>query len=384
MHFSNENRLVCILPVTPVENPPFERFFSPLAAYAIARLLKSKLQLLVNLTGLRIAERYKDPVAGRHLFWNQWSLFLDQVVTESYVIDDQDLGYAEFVHQQFGSIPSFKEAFGDIAGCLCGKSEMFAELVGGAVRSSRTQIRYESGVYSCRSCGQELKKARRHILQLRPVSTAIPVVLPRRYQTEVIMMLQTLRGRNTLLSRSFRQEETETKVEEYIIDPDVWWSLLPVWVARKVDTVVIVVAYPALWHAVRAYLLMAEMSPAPKVEFVIHPRVGIVDCLTPLKGRPLTEYIDMAGSPIVARLFPFLGLRWNNSHTFLKGSELYLAQHSCKPLHPITEQDSLPLSSVLDVLNRDTLLKLLKGRRSRYDVVSPTGLFLEEALHCNW
>jgi hypothetical protein len=360
---------ITTLPISYRPGRSFRILMTGFVASSVAKLTGNPLIQAVNATSLRD----KEIIASDTLleaYQNDMAQLAP--VPADLTFNDKDTDFLRFVDDEIEHM--FKsghchETPMEILHCPCGKVESPEDVLRQSVKEKRTEFVIEqNGILSCVFCKQPLVKTKQDVfahkcIETSPVTTLPPTLVGRvdaliaDHTSHPIVFSRHARAGNSLMHRG------------KIIDPDYCWLHMFGYLHMVTNETefCLVAGGDCILQAIRVVLFTKTHYPNLHITVLFHPLLQLDSGSAIHKKTTVQELIQYCEGASAARTLLVSSLQWSRHYSVVNLTELQTIQfsHNNDPKRNENPPANKTLQEVLQLLKRDTVIRLLKALRQK-------------------
>ncbi|MCX6739425.1 MAG: hypothetical protein NT098_05270 [Candidatus Parcubacteria bacterium] len=360
--------IVTTLPLSPLLSRPFPALSTVVYADIISRCMNAKLLISLNMTGLRYQREANVCFDNK-----EYKKILQSVgISEkNKYFCDTDTEYYEFVKQKIQLLVStgeMKEEILEISSCPCGVVEIGNLFLSSAHINQLSLIEKKNGAYFCKKCEKPLftKKEEVWRYQIPKILNEIEI-----FGNKVSNFCQDSRSSDfrKIISRKNRRGVTiQIGGSSINLDVDFYWSFYLDYLTSIYDEQIVVIVASGNINELKQCVALVPKNRNHLIKSIVYPLLFIKD-VEKISNRQISDFLLINENSQTIRAFFSLGLSWNQSPSVLTSTDLHISRLTASIFSENIPQNSEEFSfgslfQCVSVLNRYTILKLLKNIRS--------------------
>jgi hypothetical protein len=360
---------ITTLPISYRPGRSFRILMTGFVASSVAKLTGDQLIQAINATSLRDRETV-DSGTLLAAYQNDMAQFAP--VSADLTFNDKDPGFLHFISNEIEQM--FKsghchETPMEILHCPCGKVESPERVLHQFVREKRTEfVTEQNGILSCVFCKQPLVKTKQDVFVHTSIETSSITTLPTTLTGRVSALIAEHTGHPIVFSRHARASNSLT-YRGKIIDPDYCWLHMFGYLHKVTSETefCLIAGVDCMLQAVRVVLFTKAHYPGLRITVLFHPLLQLDSGSAINKKTTIQELIHYCNGAGVARTLLVSSLQWSRHYSAVNLTELQTIQfsHNNAPRKNENTHAKKTLQDVLQLLKRDTVIRLLKALRQK-------------------
>ncbi len=360
---------ITTLPISYRPGRSFRILMTGFVASSIAKLTGNPLVQAINTVSLRDKEIVDS---GTLLGAYQNDMAQLAPVPTDLTFNDKDPNFLRFVGDEIERM--FKsghcqETPKEILHCPCGKVESPEDVLWQSVKEKRTEfVTEQNGILSCVFCKQPLVKTKQDVFAHKSIETSPVTALPPTLVGRVDAIIMEHTSHPIVFSRHARTGNSFTHRGK-IIDPDYCWLHMFGYLHKVTNETefCLVAGRDCILQAIRVVLFTKTHYPDLHITVLFHPLLQLVSGLAIHNKTTVQELIQYCDGVSVARTLLVSSLQWSRHYSEVNLTELQTIKFSHN--NTAKKNKSTPakktLQEVLQLLKRDTVIRLLKALRQK-------------------
>lgn len=361
--------LITTLPISYRPGRSFRILMTGFVASSVAKLTSNPLVQAINASSLRDNEIVDS---GNLLRVYQDDMAQLAPVNADLTFNDKDQDFLEYVggeiEHMFNSEYCYETPM-EILHCPCGKVESPEDVLRLSVKEKRTEfVKEQNGILICAFCKQSLVKTRQNVLAHRSIEASSVTALPLTLTGRVDALIADYTSHPVVFSRHARTGNSFT-YREKIIDPDYCWLHMFGYLHKVTNEkeFCLTAGCDCILQAIRVVLFTKTHYPELNITVLFHPLLQLDNSSAIHKKTTVQELIQYCKGADVARSLLVSSLQWSRHYSTVNLAELQTIQFSHK--NTPQKSENIPknktLQEVLQLLKRDTVIRLLKALRQK-------------------